>query len=270
MVAAYDAQQARLVPGSGDAWANLAGFFKLDPKRPLDPVLTKVASFLRPDDTLIDVGGGAGRMSLPLAQYCRDVIVIDPSAGMRAAFEQALDGSGIDNARFLHSGWLEAGPIEGDVALIAHVTYFVPDIEAFVRKLNTATKRRVIVSARSIPPPNQAAPFFRLIHDEEMALVPGPDELRPVLDGLGIKQETIDIGPAALPATLKVGETKEEAIQIEVENALRSGGLKAGDKQRLAGRIEANFNELFVKTEQGYKRRSAEGARDLLITWEPA
>jgi hypothetical protein len=268
MVAAYDAQQARLVPSDGDAWANLAGFFKLDPKRPLDAVLTKIAAYLRPDDALIDVGGGAGRVSLPLALRCREVVIVDPSAGMRRAFDDAREGSGIENARFVQSGWLEAAGIDGDVALVAHVTYFVPQIVPFIEKLNRATKRRVIVSARSTPPPNQSAPFFRLVHGDEMSRVPGPRELLPVLEELGIAAETVDIGPAEKPATLKIGQTRDEAIQIEVENASRSGGLKAGNEARLAKAIAERFEELFVKTERGFWRRSAVDARDLLITWE--
>lgn len=268
MVAAYDAQQARLVPTDGDAWASLAGFFKLDPRRPFDAVLEKIASYIKENDTLIDVGGGAGRLSLPLAPRCREVVIVDPSAGMGEAFNAALEGSGIENARFLHSGWLEAEAIEGDVALVAHVTYFVPAIAPFIEKLNRATKRRVIVAARSTPPPNQLAPFFRLVHGEEMILVPGPQELRGVLEEMGIAAETVDVGPAAMPATLKIGQTREETIQIEVENAGRSGGLKQGDEERLAKAIEQHFDELFAHTDRGYMRRGALDARDLLITWE--
>lgn len=268
MVAAYDAQQARLVRTDGDAWGSLAGFFKLDPRRPLDELLTTIAPYIGKDETLIDVGGGAGRLSLPLALRCREVVIVDPSPGMRQAFEAALEGSAIDNARFVHSGWLEADGIDGDVALVAHVTYFVPEIVPFIEKLNASTKRRVIVAARSVPPPNQYAPFFRLAHDEEMALVPGPQELQGVLKELGIAAETVDVGPAAAPATLKIGQTREETIEIEVENASRVIGLREGDERRLAKAIDQRFDELFVRTERGFWRRNAVDARDLLITWE--
>jgi hypothetical protein len=266
-VAAYDAQQARLVPAD-DAWASLAGFFKLDARRPLDEVLTKIASYVEPDDTLIDVGGGAGRLSLPLALRCKEVAVVDPSAGMGKAFATVLAEAGIENARFLHSGWLEADGVEGDVALVAHVTYFVPSIVPFIEKLNRAARRRVIVAARSTPPPNQFAGIFPLLHGEEMALVPGPDELMPVLSELGIPAELVDIGPAAVPATLKIGQTREETIQIEVENARRASGLKPGDEARFARAIDGRFDELFDWTERGFTRRTAIGTRDLLITWE--
>jgi hypothetical protein len=269
MVAAYDAQQARLVPAD-DAWANLAQFFKMDPRRELDPLLEKIASYLQPGDTLLDVGGGAGRLSLPLALRCRDVIVIDPSEGMRDVFESTAKDARIENARYVKADWLDPVEIAGDVALVTQVTYFVPKVAPFVEKLQRTTRRRVIVGMRSMPTPNQFAPVFRLLHNEEMAPVPGPQELLPVLEELGIAAELIDAGPASLPVTFKMGQTREEAIQFEVENAGRGGGLKPGGEGRLAGLIDQHFDDLFAKTERGFMRRSMLDSRELLITWETA
>jgi hypothetical protein len=242
--------------------------FKADPRRELDPVLTKIASYLRPDDVLLDVGGGAGRMGLPLALRCKEVVNIEPSAGMAEIFHAVSKDADIKNVRFVDQDWLDVDGIEGDVALVAHVTYFVSNITAFVEKLNAATRRRVIVSARTIPPPNQIAPFFRLAHNEDVAPVPGPTELRAVLDDAGIQHEYIDVGPAALPATAPAGKTREDAIKIEVESAVRGDWLKEADKDRLATLIDQNFDDLLVETPDGYRRRNALDARDVLVTWE--
>jgi hypothetical protein len=38
-----------------------------DPLRPMGPNLAVIASYIEADDVIIDIGGGAGRMSLPLA-----------------------------------------------------------------------------------------------------------------------------------------------------------------------------------------------------------
>ncbi|HEX9641362.1 MAG TPA: class I SAM-dependent methyltransferase [Candidatus Krumholzibacteria bacterium] len=268
MVAAYDAQRARLAPDRSDAWAGCAQFFKADPRRELDALLSKIASYLRPDDTLLDVGGGAGRMSLPLSFHCREVIVIDPSSAMEETFQATAKEAGIANARFLRRDWLEGGDVEGDVALVAHVTYFIPKVVPFIEKLNAAARRRVVVNVRTVPPPNQASELFRMARGEELMLVPGPEELLAVLSEMGVAADLIDVGPALLPATAPAGKTREDAIRIEVDGAVRGGWLKEEEKERLGAMIEQRFDELLAKTPEGFRRRIALHARDLLITWE--
>lgn len=268
MVAEYDAQRARVTPEQFDVWAGCAPFFKADPRRELDPLLIKIASYLRPEDTLIDVGGGAGRMSLPLALRCREVIVVDPSAAMGQVFHATAKEAGIDNARFVQGTWLEAEGIAGDVALVAHVTYFVPQIVPFIDALNAATRRRVLIDVRSVPPPNQVAELFRMARGEAMMLVPGHEELLAVLTEMGIAAKLIDVGPALLPATAPAGKTPGDAIRIEVGGAVRAGWLKDDEQERLAGLIDKHFHELFAETNEGFRRRNALAARELLITWE--
>jgi len=268
MVAAYDAQRARVAGPVGDAWAALAQVFQADPRRALDSLLTKIASLVREDDTLIDVGGGAGRLSLPLALRCRDVVIVDPSEGMRSVFEKTAKDAGISNARFVTADWLEADGIEGDVALVAHVTYFVREIAPFVSKLNSAIGRRVMICVRSVPPPNQIGPFFALAHGEELARLPGHEELMDVLKEIGVTAELIDVGPATVSATALVRKTRVEAVKGEIEAAERMGWLGKVAPERLGELIEQHFDELLVETDQGFLRRGVVDARDLLITWE--
>ncbi len=270
MVAAWTAQQEELAGAGRDIWAGCAQSFQADPRRSLDALLTKIASYLRADDTLIDVGGGAGRLSLPLALRCREMVIVDPSPAMGEVFEKTVEDSGITNARFVRGAWPGVDSVEGEVALVAHVTYFVPSVVPFIEKLQTAIRRRVIVGVRSVPPPNQIAALFRLAHGRELAPVPGPNELLSVLNEVGISAEVIDVGPAAAPATMTVGQTREETVRFELESAVKAGWLKADDVERVRPLAEQHFDELFAKTERGFWRRSALDARDLLITWETA
>jgi hypothetical protein len=269
MVAAYDAQRARYAsPNRRDAWGTLAQRFQADPRRPLDSFLTKIAAYIEPADVLIDVGGGAGRLSLPLALRCKEVVVIDPSPGMGEAFEKVLQDSEISNARFVQADWNDAKHVEGDVALVAHVTYFVREIVQFIEQLQSAAQRRVLVGMRSVPPPNQVAGFFRLAHNEELAPVPGHEELLSVLEELGIAAEVIDAGPATAMATSATGTTRQQAVRAEVEAATNQDWIGSVTPERLAQLFEEHFDELLVETEQGFVRRSFLGGRDLLITWE--
>ena len=65
---AVDFQNSRLFghqPPS-DSWGAMAQRFRLDPRRDLDANLQVIASYLRPDDVFIDVGGGQAGYLFPL------------------------------------------------------------------------------------------------------------------------------------------------------------------------------------------------------------
>src|SRR5216683_1267011 len=182
-------QRARLhgAPPPDDPWAGpVARRFRADPHRPLDAHLAVLASYTRPEDVFLDVGGGAGRVALPLALRCREVTTVDASPGMGVEFTAAAAEAGIPNARFVHANWLEAEGFQGDVAFTANVTYFVRDIVRFIEKLATAARRRVMITVWSVANPNQSAQLFHLVYGEEQVAAPGHRELLPVLWELGI------------------------------------------------------------------------------------
>lgn len=249
-------------------WSGCAGSFKADLKAPPDAFRSRIAEFVRADDVLLDVGGGAGRLSLPLANRCREIVCIDPSPAMGDVFEATARDAGIANARFVASGWLDAEGIEGDVSLVAHVTYFVPEIAPFIEKLHRASQRRVVVATRSLPPPNTVAPFFKLLHGEDLAPVPGPEALMAVLREMGISAEQIDAGEALAPTTAPFGKTPAEATKIQVEGGVRLGWVPRSEADRYRALIEQHFDDLFCETDSGYRPRIALDARELLITWE--
>ena len=66
MLDAVDEQQLRLFgPRPADIWTGQsAAQFRFDPRRELDPNLAALASYVQPGDVVVDVGGGAGRVSL--------------------------------------------------------------------------------------------------------------------------------------------------------------------------------------------------------------
>jgi hypothetical protein len=264
MVAARDAQDARIRGTEEDFWTPIASRFRADPKRELDPFLEKLASYLRDDDVLVDVGGGAGRNSLPMASRCREVVNVEPSPGMVREFEESAREAGITNARAVAAGWLETEGVEGDLLLVGHVTYFVPEILPFVEKLNASARRRVIVDVLTVPPPNQWAQAFRLLYGEELLPVPGPTEFAAVLEEMGIAHEVIDIAPGG--ARRPLAPSREEAIKNEV----MLGWVAPADRERARELFEKHFDELFVETPQGFGRRGAEGVREVIITWERA
>ena len=267
------AQRARLHGASppDDPWAGpVARRFRADPHRPLDANLAVLASYARPEDVLLDVGGGAGRVALPLALRCREALVVDASPGMGAEFTAAVAEAGIPNARFIHANWLEAEGVQGDIALTANVTYFVRDIERFIEKLVAAARRRVMITVWSVGNPNQSAPLFNLVYGEEPVAAPGYRELVPVLWELDILPD-VHVLPGVPPVPggplgARMPQTPEDAVQL----ALQGQWLGPQDHTRARRLIEERFAELFAPSPEGFRPRWRQEAREVLITWETA
>jgi hypothetical protein len=258
---AVTAQQARLRIERPELWNMMARRFRADPRRPLDGVLRFLASYLQPSDVFIDAGGGAGRLSLPLALLCREVINVEPAPGMRAEFEQSAAEAGINNAKAVASGWPPANAVTGDLAMAAHVTYFVRNVRPFLAQLHEAARRRTMLLIGSVPPPNMSARLFQVIHGEAQAPVPGHQELLAVLWEMGLLPEV-----RVLPDPPRLPEPPNPDRAAAIAGALAANSF-AGD-ERGARAIEENFDELFPQTAAGYSPAWMPVSRTMVITWE--
>ncbi len=261
-VDAFNQQAARMSSPRTDRWASRAAMFRLDPRRKLEANTLAVTNLVEPGDVVVDVGGGAGRVSLPLALQCAEVINVDPSAGMRSEFEASAAEAGISNARCIDADWPGgAHGIVGDVVLVANVTYFVQDIVPFVEALEAAARKRVIIGVWSVPPPNDAAKLFELVHGEPHLPAPGHRELLPVLWDLGILPE-VRVLPDEFRSARMRPPTMEGAVKLAVESA--SGESVDG----AADTVRAHFDELWAASPEGFIPQWRRPSREMLITWE--
>jgi len=258
-----------------DPWAGQwARSFRADPHRALDPNLAVLASYVQPDDVLVDVGGGAGRLSLPLASRCREVVNVDGSAEMGASFLACATEAGITNARFVEGEWLKAPAVQGTIALVANVTYFVRDIVPFVRKLEATAPRRVMICVWSWPPPCRNASLYESFYGEEERIAPSYRELLPALWELDILPE-LRVLPAT-PSSVRGGtpQTREEAISSAIDAILNEQWAhwppRPEQKERARAFVEPRVGDLFEQTDSGFRPRWVRPARELLITWEPS
>ena len=271
MVDAANDQRRRLhgeeMPGA--RWdRETAQRFRYDPHRCLDASLDLIASYVEPQDVLIDVGGGAGRICLPMALRCREAIVVDVSRAMEEAFQACAEAAGITNARFVRADWLAAGEFHGDIVVAASVTYFVRDIVAFVRKMEAAARRRVLISVRSVPGPNLRATLFRLVYTEEQRPAPGYQELLAVLWEMGILPDVRVLPGPQRGVDCSVDADLPQTRDQAVEMALQGTWLRREDRDRARRVIEAQFDDLCSESPAGFRPLWHPTTRELLITWE--
>jgi hypothetical protein len=243
-----------------------------DPHRLLDANLEIIASYVEADDVIIDVGGGAGRVSLPLATRCKEVINIDPSPVMGAGFAANASKGGVANTRFIAGDWLDADSPIGTLALVNHVTYLTRDIVPFVRKLEKVGRRRVIITVNSPPPPSWQRKLFELVHGEAEAIVPGQVELVNVLWELGILPDVLVL-PRFTANPIVPAPTKRAAIDRGVAGfggdqwALWPLGSELEERVRTI--LEERFEELYGQEDAGFVPRWITPGREILITWPP-
>lgn len=271
LIDAVESQRERLQgPGQEDFWGGAnAKRFRADAKRQMEDNFEILADFVRPDDVFVDVGGGAGRLSLPMSYRCREVINVEPSAGMVQEFDECAAEVGIINSRSMCADWVESGGVVGDVVYSANVTYFVRDIERFVNALECSARRRVIISVWSVANPMHNAKLYKMVYGEDQAVVPGHTQLLPALWEMGILPDVRFLPQVTtfdgVPQRPNYPQSKENAVEM----ALAGIWLAPHHRDRGEAAIRENFDELFVQESEGFIPQWLPDARPVLITWEP-
>jgi len=271
------AQRARLrgTEPSGDLFGDLDPdhpLLKADPRRPLDANLTALADLIEPSDAIVDVGGGAGRMSLPLALRCRSVTNVDPSASMGAAFLANAKAAGIGNVGLVKGDWLAADMPQGSVALVNHVTYLTRDIVPFIEKLERAGSRRIILTVNAPPPPSWNRVLFQLVHGEAEEVVPGHAELMSVLWEMGRLPNLTMLLPPNVRYIVPLPNRAAAlayAVQRLANEQWAHWPVAAAFEAHARATVEQHFDELYAQGPDGFTPRWIALGREVLITWQP-
>jgi SAM-dependent methyltransferase len=149
-------------------------------------VIDAIRPHLNADDTFVDVGAGAGRFALPLAEIVREVIAVEPSPVMGAALTEDAQKRGITNISLVPDRWQDLPDLRGDVLFSSHMVYPSTDIEAFLRWMTAAARRWAGIAVFAVPPQSWIAPFWPLVHGEERVPAPHFPQLVDVLNDLGL------------------------------------------------------------------------------------
>ena len=132
-----------------DHWDKRAEEFNRSTKDWSEGTESQVASLkLDPDYTVLDVGAGTGRLSVPLAKIVKQVTVVDQSRGMLSYLEENMAEGGLSNYKAIQKRWedVELGAdLEPHDVVIASHSLGMFDLQEALEKMNAAAKKRVYI-----------------------------------------------------------------------------------------------------------------------------
>ena len=262
LVQSEHAQSERMrgaVPPPTDHWQPYAQQFKADPLRPDDVLVNRLLVEVEPHHTLLDVGAGGGRLALPLATRCRQVVAVEPSPSMGAVLQQQARDSGISNVTLVESGWAEADVDVGDIVLCTHVLYVVAEIEPFVRKLEAHARERVLVVLFEAPPQSQTYHLWPRIHGEARIPLPSLPEFREVMAQLDIDAQ-VEMLATQPPRGF---EDRQQALDQ------LAGRLYLSPGSRQMAVLEEILPDLLEDIDGTLVIRGSQPLQPALISWQP-
>jgi ubiquinone/menaquinone biosynthesis C-methylase UbiE len=212
------AEMERLQAGRGDVggkfWDRRAGRAAKGPAATAgrDPMLSRLRREVGRSGraTVLYVGSGPCRFALAIAPRVQQVTAVDPSAKMLALLRRRAREAGIGNVRTVAGTWQEAEVEGADVVLCSHVVTLVSDVVPFVRKLDGAARRRVLLYVGGYAADGVLDPFWRRFHGQPRR--PGASWV----DALAVlEEEGLDVAVEVVELpTWSRHETLADAVEV--------------------------------------------------------
>lgn len=184
------------------------------------PLYQAVLEHLGPSRTVVDVGAGVGRFTIPLAQAGCRVWAVEPSPVMREHLTQHLQAAGEASARVtvVPEAWPLVGVPPAEVALSTYVIQLATDPVAFAQGLEHSATRQVVLSIHIDPMP--MAELMAMFHPEQpIARHPCFRDLYPILLDGGIWPDVRIIDEPQFPsfAAPEWAEKMLERLQLKTD-----------------------------------------------------
>ena len=227
-------ERSAVAGGHGDPsyWDRRAPTFARSTRTRVDDFLAVVAPYTSARKTLIDVGAGAGRHALPLAERLEWVTAVEPSEGMRAQIPPC------DNMTVIASTWEEAEVAPADLVICAHVLYGVEEPAPFIAKLDRSARERVFIMLRQGPMPHPATVIRKRMLGGAGPLLPQFTDLFMLLVQMGMAPDVTFIRYAVVQRYADLNEALADSQSLlrgdvgesEVRGMLQELLTKDGDE----------------------------------------
>lgn len=142
----------------------------------LPPTTRIVQRLAGPGGSVLDIGAGTGRASIPLARSGHPVTAVEKSEPMAEALRQ--ETADFPRYRIVEDAWpLAEDPGAFDVVMAAHVVYDVPAIETFIQTMDAHSRRGVVLELTESHPWTSLGGYYRVLHGIDRPDGPNVDDL---------------------------------------------------------------------------------------------
>jgi FkbM family methyltransferase len=128
-----------------------------------DPLLDFVIESTGSKETVLDIGSGDGRWTIPLAGKAGAVTAVEPDKEMLKLLRENADAAKV-NIRIVELPWEEAGVEPHDIVVCAHAMYTTPDLAAFVRRMEQHARKTCYLAVRLPPVDGIIGELMKEIH----------------------------------------------------------------------------------------------------------
>ena len=137
----------------------------------LDFILSEIDS----DTTILYIGAGSGRWTIPMARIADTVTAVEPSGTMLDNLHENIASANLHNIQIIQSSWEDAVVKPHDITVCAHAMYSSPDLVSFVRKVEQHTTWTCYMAMRLPPSDGIIAELsyaiYRRYHDSPNAII---------------------------------------------------------------------------------------------------
>ena len=231
----------------------------LDPFRTDDQVVNALFSMVAAETEVLDVGGGSGRLAMPLATRVKRVTVVEPSEDSVELLNDRAAEAGITSITVINEPWEDVSEPMADIVLCSLVLHHVADAADFVKKLQKHAKDRVVIVEMMETPGAVEMPFYERVHGSAPPPLPGLPRVLELLWALEIFPDVTMLSPeTAVLDTGTEGAIGHLRRRLSVEE-----GTEADERLRVAAA------DLLVETPEGITVRGTAPRRSAIISWKP-
>lgn len=152
----------------------------------ITPTTARVEALAGAGGSVLDVGAGTGRASLPLARLGHPITAVERSGSMLSGLRDLSAGLPVE---VIEGSWPEVAPIVGShsVAMCAHVVYDVREIGPFLSALSEGASSGVVIELTETHPWTHLGSYYQALHGLTRPGGPSADDLAAVVaEVLGI------------------------------------------------------------------------------------